>query len=249
MSLVILMLTSWVPVLLWLIYLYVASNVPGSVSGNAPRLPLDGQVFGHFLQTQEVFVFLITVFAGAGLIANDLRSGGILMYLSRPLTLRDYLVGKVSALVGLQLAVTLVPGLLLYAAALALTPERFAAWNLAWIAPALVLQSALIAGILSLLALAVSSIARSPRLAGLIFFGVLAVTDVLAAGLGLVLGHSWPALISVRALLWQVDRALFGITESAPTLHWGIALAELAALAAGSLYVLRARIRAVEIVR
>ena len=46
--------------------------------------------------------------------ANDLRTGAILAYLSRPLTRRDYVLGKLLVPLLLNLAVTLVPGLLLY---------------------------------------------------------------------------------------------------------------------------------------
>lgn len=246
-ALVILMLIAWVPVLFWLGYLYVTTHMP--LTPNAPRLPVDGQVFGLFLRAQEFFVFLMTVFAGAGLIANDLRTGGILIYLSRPLTLRDYVLGKLSALFALQLSVTLVPGLILYAAALGLSPERFAKWELAWIAPAIVAQSVLVAGTFSLVALAVSSLARSARLAGLMFFGGLIVMDAAAFGLRMAFRRPWPMLFSVRALLRTVGGTLFGLTDQTPKIHWSLALAVLALVAGGSLFVLRARVRAVEIVQ
>ena len=58
---------------------------------------------------------LLSIFGGAGLVANDLRTGAILVYLSRPLTRRDYVLGKLRVLLALNLSVTLVPGPLLYA--------------------------------------------------------------------------------------------------------------------------------------
>src|SRR5262245_54620303 len=43
--------------------------------------PVDGRLFGEFLNGQLVPLLLITIFGGSGLIANDLRSGAILVYL------------------------------------------------------------------------------------------------------------------------------------------------------------------------
>ena len=57
-------------------------------------LPVDGRLFGEFLNQQIGFTLLLSIFGGAGLIANDLRTGAILVYLSRPLTRRDYVLGK-----------------------------------------------------------------------------------------------------------------------------------------------------------
>ena len=52
-----------------------------------------------------------------------------------------YLSGKLGVLLILNLSVTLAPALLLYAVALALAPELFWKWDLAWIGPAVVAQS------------------------------------------------------------------------------------------------------------
>ena len=57
-------------------------------------LPIDGRLFGDFLNEQIGFTILLSIFGASGLIANDLRTGAILVYLSRPLTQRDYIAGK-----------------------------------------------------------------------------------------------------------------------------------------------------------
>src|SRR3990170_2104063 len=108
-----LLMIAWVPFLARVIQVYVVTRFP-----EAGRvLPVDGRLFGEFLSQQTVFTLFLTVFGGAGLIANDLRTGAILVYLSRPLTQRDYVLGKLGVLLGLNLSVTLVPAVLLYAAA------------------------------------------------------------------------------------------------------------------------------------
>ena len=101
-------------------------------------LPVDGRLFGEFLNQQIGFTILLSIFGASGLVANDLRTGAILAYLSRPLTRRDYVLGKLLVPLLLNLAVTLAPGLLLYVAGLSLAPELYLKWELAWIGPAIV---------------------------------------------------------------------------------------------------------------
>ena len=240
-----LLLSAWVPALGFLVYLYVVTQFPDV----GRQLPSDGRVFGRYLATQQFFLLLASVFAGAGLIASDLSSGGILVYLSRPLTRRDYVLGKLGVLLAVQLSVTLVPGLLLYAAALALAPGHFARVELAWIGPAIVAQSLLMASSFSLAALAVSSLVKSARAAGLLFFGGLMVLGIVARILAELSRRAEASLLSLPALVGTVGNAMFGLAERGPRLHWGLALLALALLGASCLLILRARVRAVEIVR
>ncbi|HEV8253372.1 MAG TPA: ABC transporter permease subunit, partial [Vicinamibacteria bacterium] len=160
-----LLAVAWLPLVVRTIQIYIVTRFPDA----SRLLPVDGRTFGEFLNQQIGFALLITIFGGAGLIANDLRTGAILVYLSRPLTRRDYVLGKLGVLLVLILAVTLVPGLLLYAVALSLAAEQFATLGMAWIPPAIVLHSLVIALVLSLVALAISSLSKSARVAGLAF--------------------------------------------------------------------------------
>src|SRR5713226_4418587 len=211
-----LLLVAWGQFLFRVIQIYVVTRLP-----EAGRvLPIDGRMFGQFLAIQTLFTLLLSIFGGAGLIANDLRTGAILVYLSRPLTRRDYVLGKLGVLMALNLSVTLVPGLLLYAIALALAPELFLKWSLAWIAPAVVLHSAVVSLSVSLLALAVSSLSRSAGVAGLgfagLFLGLEVVRGILAQGFGL----RPVALLSLQANLRALGAALFGVVERGPRLPW-----------------------------
>ncbi|MDE1820160.1 MAG: ABC transporter permease subunit [Euryarchaeota archaeon] len=78
---------------------------------------LQGPQLSSFYQAYEspvllIFTMLMSTMVGAGIVADDLRSKAISLYLSRPITILDYLVGK-SAVVGLLLALlAILPGLL-----------------------------------------------------------------------------------------------------------------------------------------
>jgi ABC-2 type transport system permease protein len=240
-----LLLFSFAPFLFRVGQVYVVTRFPdlGRV------LPVDGRLFGEFLNGQVFFALLLTVFGGAGLIANDLRTGALLVYLSRPLTRRDYVLGKLGVLMILNLAVTLAPGLVLYAISLALAPDQFARWELAWIAPAIALQSLVIGLVVSLVALAVSALSRSARVAGLAFFALLFGLEVVHGILRNVLDRPEAALLSLQGSIRAVGRALFGIVERGPELPWPWPALALALAGAACLFVLRSRVRAVEIVR
>jgi ABC-2 type transport system permease protein len=241
----VLLAMSWVPLVFRAIQIYIVTRFPDA----SRLLPVDGRTFGDFLNQQIGFALIITIFGGAGLIANDLRTGAILVYLSRPLTRRDYVLGKLGVLLTLNLGVTLVPGLLLYAVALSLAAEQFMKLELAWIAPAIVLHSIVIALVLSLVALAISSLSKNARVAGLAFVGLLVGLEVAHGVLRNVYHRPESALLSLQADLRAIGGALFGNTERWLRFPWPYAALVLVAVALACLATLRARVRAVEIVR
>ena len=236
---------SWVPFLFRVIQIYVVTRFP-----EAQRvLPVDGTLFGEFLGQQVLLGVFLTIFGGAGLIANDLRTGAILVYLSRPLTRRDYVLGKLCVLLALNLSITIAPGLLLYAVGLALAPDQFLKWELAWIAPAVVAQSLLISLVLSLLGLAISSLSRSARVAGIAFVGLLVGLTIASTLIRVLWNRPEAALLSLRSNLQAVGNALFGVVDRSLTLPVAYPVVILALTAIGCLLILRSRVRAVEIVR
>jgi len=235
---------SFLPFVVRVIQVYIVTRFP-----EAGRvLPVDGRLFGEFLNQQIGFTILLSIFGASGLVANDLRTGAILVYLSRPLTRRDYVIGKLAVPLALNLAVTLVPALLLYAAAASLAPEQFLKWDLAWIAPAVVLHAATISLFVSLLVLAISALSRSARVAGLAFFGLVFGLEIARQVIQNGFGRPEAMLLSVQADLNSIGASLFGLPLGDPTLHWAAPCAVLVVVGAWCVTVLRARVRAVEIV-
>ncbi len=240
-----LLLGAWVPFLVFVVGIYAVTRLP-----EANRfLPIDGRLFGEFLNVQVIFTVFLSIFGGAGLIANDLRTGAILVYLSRPLTRRDYVLGKLGVLLALNLAVTLVPGLVLYLIGLALAPDLLLKWELAWIGPAVVLQSFLIALSVSLLVLAVSALSRSARVAGLAFVGLFIGLEIVRGVLVTIGDRPEAQVLSLQTDLRVVGNLIFGITERGVPVPAVYPPVVLVLVALGCLAVLRARVRAVEIVK
>lgn len=238
----------WLPFIGFVIYLWGVTQF-AQAPQVAEMLPSGAQVFGRYFHFQILLVFILSTFGGAGLIANDLRTGGILVYLSRPLTRRDYVAGKLGVLLGLNLSVTLVPGLLLYLVSLGLAPDRYLRWSLAWVPLAIAAYALTLSLSASLLLLAISALSRSARVAGLAFFGLVTALDIVRGVVGAI--YRWPGaiLLSLQANVLAIDNALFGIEERGYGIHWAYPAVVLTVLGLACLLILRTRVRAVEIVK
>src|SRR5258708_7871403 len=103
-----LLLLAWLPFFVRAVPLYSAANFP-QMALFAPT----AETFRQFLDQQSAFVFFVTVFAGAGLIANDRRANALQIYLSKPMTRAEYVFGKFAVLATLLLMVTWLPAMML----------------------------------------------------------------------------------------------------------------------------------------
>src|SRR5512135_1654251 len=103
-----LLLIAWFPFFVRAVQIYAAANLP-----QAAFLAPTAETFREFLEQQGIFVFFVTVYVGAGLIANDRRANALQIYLSKPLTRAEYVIGKMAILLTFLLLVTWVPALAL----------------------------------------------------------------------------------------------------------------------------------------
>ncbi len=240
-ALLLLLALAWLPLALRIAQIAILREV-------ARLVPPDARLFADFFGWQVWFAIVLSVFGGAGLIAEDLRTGGMLVYLSRPLTRQDYVLGKLGIVLALNLSVTLVPGLLLYLAALAIAPDQYLKLRLAWVGPAIVLDSLLISLAVGLPLLAASALTRRAWVAGVGFFALVVVLGLAHVILAGALDAPAAVLLSLTGVLSTLSQTLFGPGQAAPA-PWAAALAVLAALVAAAFLILRARVRAVEVVR
>ena len=61
-------------------------------------MPIDGDFFAAFLSVQGAFAFLFTAYAGPGLISPDLSNNALPLYLCRPISRTEYVLGKMAVL-------------------------------------------------------------------------------------------------------------------------------------------------------
>ncbi len=156
-----LLIFAWIPFIVRAVQIYIAANFP-----QASILAPTAETFREFIEQQGVFVFFVTIYVGAGLIANDRRANALQIYLSKPLMRVEYIAGKLATLMAFLLLVTWVPGILLLLLQVAFAGSfTFLRANL-FLFPALTLASFLQVIVASFTMLALSSLSNSSRYVG-----------------------------------------------------------------------------------
>lgn len=213
----------------------------------ADLLPIDARFFDIYLGIELLIGFLLVLVAGPTLISMDLSNGALPLYLARPLTRREYVLGKLTVLAAMLSVVTWGFGLALFGLQAVLEGGTWALDNLR-IAGAIVLSSWIWILVLSFLTLALSALIRWP----LVVRGVLLIVYLVLPGFGFalsqVLRSSWGHVINLGADLGVVQAALFGATAPAGPPLAGAAAA-LVLVLAGSLALLAAKLRAYEVIK
>ncbi len=103
--------------LICLAMIYLANNVAflQRLGGVGQFIVIDNVFFFRFMTVQGVLAFLMTAFAGPGLISPDLANGALPLYFCRPFSRSEYALGKASVLAILLSEITWLPGLILFA--------------------------------------------------------------------------------------------------------------------------------------
>ena len=214
---------------------------------------IDARFFRFFLGLQTGFAFLFAAFVGPALIAPDLAHNALPLYLSRPFSRAEYVLGKLATLALLLSAVTWIPGLLLFAFQSYLAGGGWMAAH-ARFAGAMLLGGLLWVLLVSLLALAVSAWVRWRPVATALFFGVWMVGTGFGNAIVHIFDTRWGALLSLTDLFETVWAGLFGgepwINAVADRpLPFGAAWAALLTVCGLCLLLLGRKIRAYEVVR
>ncbi|HEX7178007.1 MAG TPA: hypothetical protein VF240_22300 [Pyrinomonadaceae bacterium] len=193
-----------------LIYLHHNSNAIALLQIDLRELlPINASFFQYFVEVQCWFAFILTVLVGPVLVSRDLANNGLPLYLCRPFSRAEYVLGKMTVLIVLLSLVTWVPGLLLFLLQAYLEGARWIVSN-SRIAGAIFVGSMTWIVLLSLLALALSAWVRwrvvaSGALLGL-FFIPSALGEIVNELFHTRLGH----LISPASLMKKIWRGLFG---------------------------------------
>jgi ABC-2 type transport system permease protein len=238
-----LLLLAWLPFLVRAVQVYAVANLP-----QVAFLALTPETFRQFLQQQQIFAFFITVYVGSGLIANDRRANALQIYLSKPLTRAEYVLGKLAILMAFLLLVTWVPAiLLLIVQALVVGSFAFVRDNL-YLFPAITLVSFLQVVTIAVSMLALSSLSSSSRYVGMLYAGLVFFSRALFGVLRFVTGGSMVAWVSFEANLEQLGNAIFRLPLPYGT-PWPVSLLLVIGLIAAGGLVLERRVRGVEVVR
>jgi ABC-2 type transport system permease protein len=212
-------------------------------------LAVKAEMFRQFLEQQQIWVFFITVYVGAGLIANDRRANALQIYLSKPLTRTEYIVGKLTILMSFLLFVTWVPAIVLLFVQIAFAGNfTFLASNL-YLFPAITVFSFLEVTAIAVAMLALSSLSKSSRYVAILYAAVLFFTQAIYSVLAIVTRDTSLSWISLPANLSLIGDVIFRLTGPPRyTTPWPVALAAIIGLIAASVLILEKRVRGVEVV-
>jgi ABC-type transport system involved in multi-copper enzyme maturation permease subunit len=237
-----LLIFAWFPFVARAIQIYVTANYP-QVAMFAPT----AETFRQFLEQQDFFVFVVTIYVGAGLIASDRRANALQIYLSKPLMRTEYIFGKAAILFAFLLFVTLVPALLLlvlqvlFAGSFAFLQKNF------FLFPAITVAAILQAILATFTMLALSSLSKSSRYVGILYAGIIFFTAAIYGAMLAITGSTRLSWLSLSANLTQVVDVIFRLKPRYAT-PWPVSLIVILGLVALSISVLERRVRGVEVV-
>lgn len=224
------------------VQLYIAANVP-----QAAILAPTAETFREFLDNQNFFVFIVTIYVGAGLIANDRRANALQIYLSKPLMRSEYIAGKAAILFTFLMLVTWVPAILLVLLQIMFSGTfQFVKANL-FLFPAITVASLLQVFVATFTMLALSSLSKSSRYVAILYAGIIFFTLAIYGVLLGITGSTKMSYVSVSASLTQVIDVIFRLKPRYAT-PWPVSLTVILGLVALSISVLERRVRGVEVV-
>ena len=254
---VLLLILSIIPCLFFAGYIFIANNKTVQLLmqlRSADLFSVESQYFTIILMVQTQAAFLLNCWVGPVLISGDLTNGALPLFLSRPFSRADYVLGKLAVLGLLLSAVTWVPCLLLFSLQSGLASNGWI-WSHLWMTVPIVLCSAIWILMLSLISLAVSAWVKLRIVAT----GVIFITFFIPAGFGemfnAIMGTYWGRLLNFSYMFRLIVASGFrdrsgllgslGLDEIPVPAAWG-AMIFVCLL---SLMILTVRLRARETVR
>lgn len=192
-----------------------------------------------------VFVTLLTLLSGAGVIAQDFTNKAFQFYFAKPVTPIQYLIGRIGA-IALSCMTMLAPTLLMWIAFLASAPEDLRTERGGLILP-LLLHAALISFSYAACAVGISSISKSRALTISAWMLLLIVPAMIAWIVNGLADWPWLYLASLPELLGTVGDALFKI-ENESALKWYHAAPFLAGMVGLALWGASERVKRAEVI-
>jgi ABC-2 type transport system permease protein len=173
-------------------------------------LPIDKDFFMVFLSQQGMLAFLFAAYAGPGLVSPDLSNNALPLYLCRPISRAEYVLGKMAVLFIPLSCLTWIPGLMLWGLQAGLEGNGWGMANLK-IAWTLFAGSVLWILILSLLSLALSAWIRWKMMASALLFGIFFISAAFSEIFNEILRTKSGYLFNLGHLIGKVWLDMMGL--------------------------------------
>lgn len=244
---------SFVPAVGFLVGLYVSERLEdfrAFVRGGEGLINITPDYFKIYM-TNDFLLFLIVLvlaFAGAGLVADDLKHNSLQLYFARPIQKKDYLLGKMSVVAFFVLILTALPGLVLLIFKLVFAGSFKFLFDYPWLPLSILGYSALLTVFFAFYVMLLSSLSKNSRYVMILLFMAYFFSNILFGILNGIFRKPALALFSIKANLQQAGALLFG--QKLPfAFPAGWSLLVLAAICILSAVVLSRKIRSVEVIK
>jgi ABC-2 type transport system permease protein len=242
----------YVPILIAGTFIYLHHNLDALLAFQIPveeMLAVNADFFLVIMGFQSTLAFFMTAVVGPGLVSPDLTNGALPLYLSRPFTRSEYVLGKFAVLATLLSLITWIPGMLLFLMQSALE----AGWMMSNLRIATAMVAGSVAWILtiSLLALALSAWVKWRPVAGAMLFGIFFAGAAFGGAFNDIFRTDWGIMMMMPVVINAVWQWLFYGVVSArdyPLPVW-TAFISLGITCGVSLWMLGRKVRAYEVVR
>lgn len=217
------------------------------VGRNGALFSVNAQFFLIYLGIQGTLAFILTAFIGPGLVSPDLANGALTLYLCRPVSRTEYVLGKMSVIVIVLSWITWIPGLVIFVVQSSLAGWDWFVQN-AFMAVAVVLGSWIWIITLALLALALSAWVKWRMAAGALLLAILFMGSGFAQAINAVLRTKQGFLIDLSKLAYVIWQGLLRDTTDLP-ISQAEAWIALLTIEAACLWLLMKKVKANEVVR
>lgn len=193
-----------------LIYLHHNVNALGIMRTQVQELiPIDASFFQTFVYVQGGFAFVVALLVGPPIVSQDLRNNALPLYLCRPFSKTEYVLGKMSVLLILLSTITWIPQLLLFFLQSYLEGFTWFRTNL-WLASAIVIGSVVWILLLALISQTVSAIVKWRVVASGAILFLFLIPSVFGEFINVVFLTRVGNLVSMFALMKNISSGLFG---------------------------------------
>jgi ABC-2 type transport system permease protein len=246
-----------VPFLLGVVFIYVMNTPSVQALLNVQfgeQLLIDRRWFMIMLRIQAWMGFVLTAWGAPGMITKDFANHAMQLYLSRPLSRTEYLLGKASVLVVLLSAITWIPTLLLFLLEGGLKGDGWI-WKNLWLAGSITVGGLIWIAVITLYSMALAVWVKWRIAATGLMFATFLLLPGLSEAIDLILGTHWGQLLNFPYVIGLVWSRLFRFTEiqrHGSEYDWiplWAAWATLLGMCAISLWLLNRRLKAREVER
>jgi ABC-type transport system involved in multi-copper enzyme maturation permease subunit len=219
-------------------------------SGLEKFLQINPAFFKSYLTLDFTYfmILLLMSVGGAGLIADDFRHKAIQLYFARPLEKKDYLLGKAGVVAFFVGCLTLLPALILFILKLLFSGSFRLLVEYPWLILSIILFSSLVMLFFTAFVLLCSSLTNNRNQAIALMFSLYFLSSILSGVLFLIFRSPYALLLSLKVNLDQVAAGFF-LVKPSHDLPWYLSFLVLLAFAAFSYFLVRKKVRSVEVIK